>query len=237
MKCDKYDVIFYRKTLNDDVDKSAEELYEILCLLRDYGDELSQEYFPSYSKMSAERFELSKDNILHMMNVKRTFKDRPDVDLSLFSSKYKDDDYISGFDCRLCSTSELFTNLLWINLPKDFSGFGERQNDFRKLYDGIIDIYKPSYVRVTENNFVHFETPYKDLDDMCRIYKEFYISYDFLNKNEKSIKKKFKRFSGIVRAESGMYINISEDNKEQIMINTLNYELSRGDNWSKSIQI
>lgn len=146
-----YDMIFWARAHELDIDEMTEISYRVLKELEGYGGELAPKYLPSRRKKDAKEFELEKGNIKQLLekNVDEIFPDHG-TSIGFFSSM--NNNLASGVSIGIGNSSPLFPNTATIGLPMEkFSGLDCRRDDLEDLFKKIISIFNPYFAFISNS--------------------------------------------------------------------------------------
>lgn len=149
-----YSLILWKEATEMSDSATADLAFEMLRLLKNYGDELNPKYQTVKRKNDATPFLLTRENlgVIIENSLRRGRKHFPDLGgtFSFFSSL--DEKRSSGIMCALGSRNPQFHNTIVISLPySDFSGFSDRNGDFRLLFKSLISVFSPYFALIYNN--------------------------------------------------------------------------------------
>ena len=172
-----YDMIFWARPHELDIDEMTDVSYRILKELEGYGEELAPKYLPGKKKADTKEFNLERENVKELLE-KNVNKEGDTVFLDLarhvgFFSSLKDE-LASNVSIRVGNRSPLFSNTVVIKLPYgNFSGFDLRRDDLESLFKRIIPIFNPYFAFIANS----FNNRRLSVDRFCKDDKPTYVHW------------------------------------------------------------
>ena len=151
----KHKMILWSRPKDVDLDNMTNIAYDMLTLLRNYGDEISPKYLTSRKKSLTKEFVMDRNSTRSLLekSIDKTSLElfnRLTSRISFFSSM--DDEKSSGISIDVGNCDPMFNNTFVVHLPESFSGFSEKRNDFVSLFKDLIEIFEPYYGFVSIDN-------------------------------------------------------------------------------------
>jgi len=146
-----FDMVLWARAKKTTLEEMTDTSLQLLCKLKEYGEELAPNYLPAKKKSLVKKFDLSEENVKAQLEKgvnKADFGGQIFEALgriiSFFSSL--EDGLSSGIRITVGTSDKRFHNTLVVSLPYErFSGFTERRDEFEALFKRLISIFEPYF--------------------------------------------------------------------------------------------
>ena len=150
-----FKIILWARAKNVSIESMADIIYKMLCLMKEYGDELDPKYITVRKKILAKEFNLNRDSVKLLLEKK---VDKEGLKLfnqltsrvSFFSSL--DDNRSSGISIGIGDCGSMLNNTCVVSLPTGFSGLVDKQIEFIYLFKQLIEVFEPYFGFVSNNS-------------------------------------------------------------------------------------
>ena len=236
---DTYSLILWGKANNETKQEQIQKIYQILSILKEFGEPFVPNYLPAKKKVDCKSFILSVENIELLL--KKTQKEE-ELDTKLGVGKSIDffsslnDDASSGIGIRLGNSSPRITNTVVIDFPTNFDfKQPDISNRLAELFKELVKIFNPYWGCISSRfNCQQFGGYYnKDKDIPNTVFWMNYWGEDITNalKVSKKVQKgKTDNLYEVKEYQDGYFLRLQEklinlDNEKEVsfqkMVNSI----------------